>query len=174
MLLRFQGYVKYVCLLCARDYTRSTFVLSQKQEDFPKPSLKKKRELLDGRCTVALGHREEFAQQNSSTAKNGAWHWQEQGTNTPHASSCLTKDLPWFLRARCHLAFLKGDGGTVTHRLSMDRTEAQFSMQVCINTRKWTQLNGNDQREPGDNPKYLQVYQQAYCLTLGEKKKSQF
>lgn len=47
-------------------------------------------------------------------------------------------------------------------------------MQVCINTRKWTQLNGNDQREPGDNPKYLQVYQQAYCLTLGEKKKLQF
>lgn len=51
-------------------------MLSQKQEDFPKPSLKKKnkkiRELLDGRCTVALGHREEFAQQNSSTAKNGA------------------------------------------------------------------------------------------------------
>lgn len=125
---------------------------------------------MDGRCTVALGHREEFAQQNSSTAKNGAWHLQEQGTNTPHASSCLTKDLPWFLRAQCHLAFLKGDHGIVTHRLSTDRTEAQFSMQVCINTRKWTQLNGNDQREPGDNPKYLQVYQQAYCLTLGEKK----
>lgn len=47
-------------------------------------------------------------------------------------------------------------------------------MQVCINTRKWTQLNGNDQREPGDNPKYLQVYQQAYCLTLGEKKNRNF
>lgn len=43
-------------------------------------------------------------------------------------------------------------------------------MQVCIHTRKWTRLNANDQREPGDNPKYLQVYQQAYCLTLGEKK----
>lgn len=71
MLLRFQGYVKYVCFVHVIT-TRSTFVLSQKQEDFPKPSLKKKRELLDGRCTVALGHREEFAQQNSSTAKNGA------------------------------------------------------------------------------------------------------
>lgn len=43
-------------------------------------------------------------------------------------------------------------------------------MQVCIHTRKWTRLNANDQREPGDNPKYLQVYQQAYCLTSGEKK----
>lgn len=50
--------------------------------------------------------------------------------------------------------------GTILH--------AGMYTHTCTSTR----LNGNDQRELGDNHKYLQMYQQAYGLTLEKENKN--
>lgn len=109
-------------------------------------------------------------------------NWQKQCTTVTGArnkySSCLplfvTNDLSSLLGARCLLAFLGGDYGIAINTQRMDEqvTGTILHAGMYTHTCTSTQLNGNDQREPGDNHKYLQMYQQAYSLTLEKENKT--